>query len=409
MIDGSTHMLFYTSHLPYKSRQIVYTACEDAGFGVQPDTERTNPMGDTPYEETTMEYEAGEFDLKYHPERFGLVFSVDADRPPVEPSFSIGCNAIIYPSEFVDPADYPMVMDGLFELLCRISVALDVDYAPLVHTTSRGGSAMPQGRPIGEVVEQVPRMGVYSAAVLEQFGGIKALGTPSVWYTADLDGGLTIVIESAEPWLNGGWQPPTEAPYLSNAAFADPDPDPEPESESAGIDLSDPFAALAPGEHGTELGITREEIGKDFTNENIRLVRVYVGDNGDLRRIEDDSFVRKIIADGPDDRVAFIQRTLSDVPPDAREDQQVVSALLNDAIPPSFVQLDGPDGENVVTKVMALDVETNKYALLCSLGRDAQHDDFTAEDREAMETALENLAGLGDVEGIEEYIETNLL
>ena len=398
MTEGVAMMAFYTSRSLSGAVKDTYNACEEAGYEVDPTSAQISQVKEQSYEKVRVR--SGE-------RSFRLRFNVKEDRPPGEPALSVGCGQKIYPSEYHDPSEYPETMDKILELFCRVAIVLDADYAPLFN--SRNQAVVPEGRPIDEAVEELPRMGIYSEEVIDQFGGIDAMFETPPWYTADLDGGLTIVIESDEPWLNGGWQPPTEAPYLSNAAFADPDPDPEPESESAGIDLSDPFAALAPGEHGTELGITREEIGKDFTNENIRLVRVYVGDNGDLRRIEDDSFVRKIIADGPDDRVAFIQRTLSDVPPDAREDQQVVSALLNDAIPPSFVQLDRPDGENVVTKVMALDVETNKYALLCSLGRDAQHDDFTAEDREAMETALENLAGLGDVEGIEEYIETNLL
>ncbi len=58
----------------------------------------------------------------------------------------------------------------------------------------------------------------------------------------------------------------------------------------------------------------------------------------------------------------------------------MVSALLHEDIPASFVRLDDPDGQKIVTNVMNLDVETNKHDLLVSLGRVAQLAKFDDEE-----------------------------
>ncbi|WP_239642028.1 hypothetical protein [Natrinema versiforme] len=105
----------------------------------------------------------------------------------------------------------------------------------------------------------------------------------------------------------------------------------------------------------------------------------------------------------------MIDRMFEDVPADTSRDKQMVSSLLHEAIPPSFVRLETPNGENVVTKVMNLDIETNKHDLLVSLGRVAQQDDFTDDDLETMLGALDTLADLEDIDGADDYVEDLLL
>jgi len=98
---------------------------------------------------------------------------------------------------------------------------------------------------------------------------------------------------------------------------------------------------------------------------------------------------------------------LIDIPSEATEDIVMVSALLHGSIPSSFVRLDEPNGKNIVTRIMALNVETNKIDMLVSLGKAVQHQEGI--DIRMIESALDNLTDLEDVEGIERYIQQNLL
>lgn len=214
MTIGVAVMTFYTSRSMDDIVEDTHTTCEQAGFEVDPTHERTDTVGENEYDKIDLRYKGGSFTLS---------FNTADDRPPDEPLLNIGCGQKIYPSELYDSVDYPGLMDGILELFCRLATTLEADYAPLFD--SEGRAAVPEGRPIGESVEEIPPMGIYSQTVLEQFGGVEAMFETSPWYTADLDGGLTLVIESEEPWQNGGWRPPTEAPYLNNASFAGADPD----------------------------------------------------------------------------------------------------------------------------------------------------------------------------------------
>ncbi|ELY69958.1 hypothetical protein C489_03386 [Natrinema versiforme JCM 10478] len=179
------------------------------------------------------------------------------------------------------------------------------------------------------------------------------------------------------------------------------------DDRSAG--LSDPFAALNGGELGADVCVYRDDIREEFRNEDLHLVRVCVDERGDLRRLDDSTFVRNVVFDDSGGKADVIDRMFEDVPADTSRDKQMVSSLLHEAIPPSFVRLETPNGENVVTKVMNLDIETNKHDLLVSLGRVAQQDDFTDDDLETMLGALDTLADLEDIDGADDYVEDLLL
>ncbi|MBX0288649.1 hypothetical protein EGH22_20160 [Halomicroarcula sp. F28] len=172
------------------------------------------------------------------------------------------------------------------------------------------------------------------------------------------------------------------------------------------MDLSDPFAVFSPGDYGVDACVAREDIGEKFRNEDLRLVRVYVDDDRNLRRVADDTFVRNVVLEAGDED-AIIEGMLADIPPAADDEDLMISALLHGAVPPSFVRLDEPDGENVVSRVLELDIETNKAELLVSLGEAARHDGGL--DTQTIESALDNLAELDDTEAVDAYIRENLL
>jgi len=293
-------------------------------------------------------------------------------------------------------------MNSIFGLLCRLSVTLDVDYAPLFTPEDR--YAYPEGRPFAEAIEELPRMGVYSAAVIDQFGGLDPMFDSPPWYTATLEDNKTVVVETEMPWLEGGWQPSTDADYLKNATFSDSNE--QVQAERRG--LADPFAALKIGEIGTDLCVPREKIDSVFRNKDLQLVRVRVNENRDLWRVDDNTFVRNVVDEDPGDDAAFLMEMLADIPADAAEDGLMVSALLQAAIPPAFVRLDDQNDENIVSKVMALDTDLNKVNLLVSLGRIAQEKNFSIEDQQGMRRIIDTLDQYDGTDDLDQYLQARL-
>ncbi|WP_209452231.1 hypothetical protein [Halosimplex halophilum] len=359
-----------------------------AGFDIENVEENPHAAGEATY-----------LNVDYDQWNFSFVFASEDDREPGQPLLRVDCGDTIYPSEADSSSAYRELMDGLFELLCRGAVALDVDYAALFNPESRNSIA--HDRPFIDGIEEFPRLGVYSGELVDEFGGVDSMFDPDPWYTATLAGDKFVVADAPSDWLGGPWQPPTEAEYLDHAEFVDR------EDSGQAVGLSDPFANLDAGEYGADVGVEPDDISGEFTNDALRLRRVRVDDERNLRRVDDDAFVRNVVDKKHDDQLDLIQAMLAEIPREPHTDEHA-SALLHEAIPPSFVRLDGPDDENVVTKVMNLDTDVSKHDLLISLGRVAQQDDFTDDDLDSIEDALDTLDEL-DGENVDTYIRQNLL
>ncbi|NHX41536.1 hypothetical protein G9C82_18025 [Haloarcula sp. R1-2] len=187
---------------------------------------------------------------------------------------------------------------------------------------------------------------------------------------------------------------------MESASFTEP-----PETEETRRGFSDPFATLDAGAYGTDVCVPRDEISQSFPNEDIQLVRVYVDKNRHLRRVEDDTFVRNVVNEDPGDDVAFVKAMLADVPAEADPDDVMVSALLDELIPESFVRLDEPDDENVVTAVMALDTDLSKFELLRTLGRLTEQEGVSPAELQTVVGTLNDLDG----KNIDRYLRDQLL
>ncbi|MDS0261032.1 hypothetical protein NDI56_16655 [Haloarcula sp. S1CR25-12] len=389
MSDGEVILGLYE---PAPSEHLVdstINAFEIAGFDV------------TEVEETVSEGYVT-FEVPYENWTILVDIKMDGTTGPDEPAVHMGLGEKIYPSVWNDAAAYHRAMSVLFELVCRLATKLDAAYTPVFDSEGRSMSVVPRDRPIGDAVESPPILGVYSDDVLAQFGGLNAMFDSPPWYTAELSGGKTVVVESEEPW--GGWRPPTDAEFIESASFHHG----RDTSESGRHGLSDPFAAFDVGDIGADVCVPRDDISQAFPNEDIELIHVRVDENRDLRRIGSDRFVRNIVDEDPGNDMTFIKAMLADIPADATEHDPMVSALLDGRIPPSFVRLDDADAQNVVTRVMDLGTTVSKFELLLSLGRVTQQDDFTAEDLESMEGTLDTLNELDD-ENVDQYIEQKLL
>jgi len=391
MSKGESIIAVYDVTVEDAAVEPVLTICREVGFDIEEDQIR-DP--DNKYYSVPISYDSKSTTLS---------FNRSDGRKPDEPVFSFV--RMVYPErDTVNVDDNLEEIEAVFELICRFATGLQAEYIALFDSERRGSAVVPGDRPIADAIDRPPRLGVYSDAVLSELGGLEGLFETPPWYVAALGDGRTLVIESESPWE--GWRPPTDAPYLERARFNEPDTDIDKTADET-LDLSDPFAVFSAGDYGVDACVAREDIAAEFRNEDLRLVRVYVDDDRNLRRVADDTFVRNVVTQAGDDEQVVIEGMLADIPPEADDEEVMVSALLHGAVPPSFVRLNDPDGENVVARVLELDIETNKVDLLVSLGKAAQHDEGL--DTRTIESALDTLADLDDAEAVDAYIRENLL
>jgi hypothetical protein len=292
------------------------------------------------------------------------------------------------------------------ELIRRLAVELDPYYVSTSNRAIMNGEIAPTPKAVlpFEIpieLERIPWLGIYSESLIERFGGReRVLDTPA-WMLEELESGSILIVTTRIPWKDYGSKHPADRYLLDRMDRADA------VSPPSDVTLSDPFASFDSGEIGTDICVHRDDIASEFANEDLHLVPVRVDRHRNLRRLDTNSFVRNVVTDTTGDKSDIVKRMLADIPSTATD--VYVSALLRDVIPPSFVRLDGPDDENVVTKVMRLETDVSKIKLLVSLGRVAQQDDFTAEDLESMEGALDTLAKLDDDPNLDQYIRERLL
>ncbi len=401
MPDRTGHVAFFDCEAASVDVDAVLETCTKRDFE-RGTAEQSDAREDVGKLERRLTYE------HWHPR---LTVYSDDEFGPAYPDVDVALNQSLEVEAFEDSRAHQRWMDAVFLLVCRLTALLKPTYAPLYFTSGQY-EAVPDDRPIADNVQRPPPFGVYSPEVLADFGGVDSLFDGEPWYVAELQDGRTVVIESDSPWNESGWEPPEAADYIERAeirtnadeAGSSTRSDVTPQDGAAG--KSDPFAALEPGEYGADVGVHPDDIAPSFRNEDLQFVRGYVDDQRNLRRADGGAFVRNVVSEAGSDE-ELVQKMLEDVPPESGGDTHLVSALIHEAIPPAFVRLEGPDDENVVTKVMELDVETNKYDLLVSLGRAAQQRGEGAVP--TIESALDTLADVEDADAVEKVIEERLL
>jgi len=302
--------------------------------------------------------------------------------------------------------EYREFFDHFVEFLCQLAIQLDAEYVALLEH-GHWAEVIPSDVPLADNIDRLPRLAIYSESLLHDLGGIEAMRDRPPWRVGDLKNGNTLVIWSDEPWCRSGWIDSSYRDLRTPQSEDGSNGASEPGNSDQELELSDPFAVLSPGDYGVDACVAREDIAAEFPNKDLRAVRVYLDEDRNLRRVADDTFVRNVVTEAGGDEQAVIEGMLADIPPDADDEAVRISALLHGAVPPSFVRLDEPDGENVVSRVLELDIETNKIDLLVSLGEAARHDEGL--DTRTIESALDNLAELDDTGAVDTYIRENLL
>ncbi|KAA9404605.1 hypothetical protein EGO51_19090 [Haloarcula hispanica] len=153
------------------------------------------------------------------------------------------------------------------------------------------------------------------------------------------------------------------------------------------------------GTYGTDAVVPQEDVALEFSNEALTLERVYRDGSNNLRRLEDDSFVRRLLdSDGP----------VGELPEDADPDDERVSVLTKRPIPTAFVRMDDPDEETIVSKMLALDIDTNKVERLVELARATDSAVVSEDTLAAIQEVLDELDDLDDEDSIHQYIQTKV-
>lgn len=291
----------------------------------------------------------------------------------------------LYPDSWDSDEEYAQFVDSCIDFLREMAVRLDPTYVAIFDIRD-WQSIHPEASPLAENITVPPAMAVYSRPLLVDLGGLDSLYDDVSLQREELDSGHVLVVSDKGPW--------------SRILFEDSDDSEIPPTEITDLDLSDPFKVLDPGEYGTDAVITKSDINPEFTNEALTLERCYRDESDNLRRIEDDSFVRRVIGDdGP----------MGELPNDADPDEERLSALLNEFVPPAFVRMETPDDETIVSKILALDIETNKFDLLVSLAQTARVEGVDEEVLATIDGVLTELSEMDDAEGIDQYIQARLL
>ncbi|WP_232685986.1 hypothetical protein [Halobacterium zhouii] len=199
------HIAYFDCETQPAGIDVILETCQKSGFKVQNSNDLGN--GDKDGEqEVRLTYEHWHPRLSvYSGDEYGQVF----------PFLDISLNGSLAAVDFDESRAHRQWMDTVFNLVCQLSLLLGPAYAPLYHT-SGAYREVPEGRPIAEDVEAPPQLGVYAPDVLDGFGGVAGLFEDTPWYAAELTGGRTVVIESASPWSDAGWEPPTDADYINH-------------------------------------------------------------------------------------------------------------------------------------------------------------------------------------------------
>lgn len=314
----------------------------------------------------------------------GFTFDISEDREPYERVLSVGLGELLSRRKWNSGEGYAEFVDCVVDLSCELAAAYDAKYVSLL-TSNEHSEITPTGMPFADHIDKVPNLAVYSESLLDELGGFDALYGGLPWRYAKLDSGHVFAMTADGPW-------DTEFTDSQRRDLEHGEAGPE-------VEISDPFTALEPTEYGTDAVVEKSDIAPEFTNEALTLERVYRDEEDNLRRIEDDSFVRRLIDDGE----------VGALPADADPDHERVSALIQESVPPAFVRLDEPDGEIVVSRVMALDIETSKFKVIVSLAQTAQAENLSEDVMATIDELLTELQRLEDEDGIDQYIERTLL
>lgn len=287
---------------------------------------------------------------------------------------------------------------ALTDLTADLVEVLEPDYVwgmPMVGPDPDVGRR-PTDKPISENIQDIGWITVLSPQTIENLGGREyVLDTPA-WCREELSTGHVMILTADNPVDLIEYPEHSPKEYLLRKRTST-------DSVLKGAtqqSLQDPFQRFSPGEIGADVVIDKRTVGGEISNEDLELKRVELYENDRLWDIETGEFVR---------RVYGTSAQLGTLPPAVEADDEKFPPLALADVPLEFVQLDDPTDENVITKVMALDVDVDKFELLVRLASTLNARDYDQSDIDTVETVLDHVSDLEEVGGIDAIIKKALL
>ena len=194
---------FHASNPPSKLIKSSKETCTRLGF--------SNDWSET---ETTDELHT--YKTRFYNRTISLTFDFGAETEP-NLVLLVNFREHLSPSYWEKNNRYQEFFDASIELLCELSIIFNSEYVGLL-TESEYNTIVPSDLPISEHINKVPRIGIYSESLLQEFGGLAELFTEPrweysqpPWRVGELDNGSLLVITHPRPWTDGGW---TESSYV---------------------------------------------------------------------------------------------------------------------------------------------------------------------------------------------------
>lgn len=250
----------------------------------------------------------------------------------------------------------------------------------------------PTTRPIHEDVDELGWITVLSPALVEQFGGRDRVLDAPARRVEELETGHVLIVKSDNPNESASRSSGSVDEFLLEGQSVDGG------SGDGQPTAYDPFRDLSPGECGADVVLETSAVGGDVSNEDLQVVRCEVGDEGGLWSVDDGTFVRR--------RLEGLKTPIGDVPAGASAEAERYSLLVPMAIPVEFVRLDSPSDENVVTRLMDLDVDVFRGDLLARFKRVVASGEA---DVETIEAALTNLQGVDEFDEVDRFVRERFL
>lgn len=393
MNDDQYDIWFLTEEFSTDTAEQVVETCLDTGFSLAGNENveevlPSEPLGDKGAVSIDLQYD----DILIMGLSFNLGSGWDWNDPRLGISFSmmdVSTDVDLKPDAHVRSRVQERI-HALLETVRELVVLTNPEYAwGMLRVGQNPHKGLrPTDRPISDNVDRFGWVTVLAEPIIADFGGRDHVLDAPAWSVEELETGHILIVRTDNP-ADPTYQPSHSLEeYLLEAEV-------EQEPGSDELEIADPFCSLSDGDFGADVVMDPALVGTDFDNEDLTLLRCR-RDGDVLRDVRTGEAIRRIYdSDG---------KATGDVFP---VDGEQFSPLLLAGIPSEFVRVQDPDDENIVTKVMGLDVDVDKVGLLTQLGKTVEPG-ASEEDLEAIENLLEQVADLEDMDGIERLIEQRL-
>lgn len=332
---------------------------------------------------------------------FSVIVDLDESSAWNSPEFEItieidGTAGVENETEVIE-ARFDLFLDIVGDIVPIVTPEYCWGMLPQNHEVT--SQCLPTGRPIVEHIDTLSWISVFGPSLMEDLGGRdRVLATPAA-RVEEFETGHVLVVKTDEFFDYDYGTDAVDRYLLDGIELTEletdtSDSDPEVSDETLSFD--DPFRKFSPGDIGADVVVEKDAVGGDISNDDLQLRRVTLDENGHLRDLETNEFVRRLY--GPDGQIGTL-------PSDVTTEEELFPPLALNGVPVEFVRLSDPDGENVVTKCMALDADLDKFEFLVRLSTSVLADGYERDDIDSVENLLDSASALENQDGIGQLLQ----